>query len=836
MFGNGTNNKNKRKSYFFFGNENKPSESVHNTTKANTVTTSKPLKPKSSPTGKITANKSPLSASRNVSTAGSHSNPNLSAATKLKKPLDSTPLRNTNPFLERQETNTSSLYSLADRADPLVLPRGSTPCKDSRNPFLDSMSEPGQSQGHPARARRRPPPPLDMELVKNATQEIKLEQDHNVSELTKLSINSENTTTQESRLKSDSTIQAEPVHKPYQQHVRQRSEAEKLEDDIDAYIIQHSREQSVKLTPPRSNSYTSDKQFRITNSSSSNDNIPDLRPWTDTSGDMITPEYPLMYTPHFASAEDRNDHDIKEKPLEDDTDRNKDRFSFTTSVSEKSVRSIPNGAVNLKVQNDSPILPASTPAIKDLPPEQMHMLNDDENSIQQSEENIVLRIANNDLTKSVSNKPEEDSYDGNPSRSFTKMSTASSSSNSSSAFLSHKDDINQRDESFESDDEHRQFRVVNEDRPNFYMDGDDSMTMDNEDKQTVNTEHSSASSYNYEVAPKNTKGLKIDGQHTQDDSSSISTNPSIMNNIPTLLSSEHASLTNTPILNKEENLGSPPVKLQVNTDTPALSASLSTPSKRSLNTTITSQSLPSPKAEKMGTLVSSYVEELRLKYYKTSNFLQAPPNLPSSLKQKNNIIQPKNIRVRIRTSSKQIGIKHGKVKQKLLTLETTNEESNDLNGTKLNVDHTKEFHKLLNKENSLDGPSNSSIVKDVDFEEDFMKEIPGDEAYDSDDAMAPLREKKKNNINNNPSKISRNNTVVSYYTKKLRKNGAASGNDYAANHELPTDIPLDDYKEKQSFSSNKPERSDSTDSNDSNILDMEYSLGKGLHVANPDSD
>lgn len=76
--------------------------------------------------------------------------------------------------------------------------------------------------------------------------------------------------------------------------------------------------------------------------------------------------------------------------------------------------------------------------------------------------------------------------------------------------------------------------------------------------------------------------------------------------------------------------------------------------------------------------------------------------MPVALKQKNNLIQPKNIKVKLRTSSKQIGIKHGKVKQKLLALETRNEESD---GTatglknKINVDHTKEFHKLLGKEN-----------------------------------------------------------------------------------------------------------------------------------------
>lgn len=104
-------------------------------------------------------------------------------------------------------------------------------------------------------------------------------------------------------------------------------------------------------------------------------------------------------------------------------------------------------------------------------------------------------------------------------------------------------------------------------------------------------------------------------------------------------------------------------------------------------------------------------------------------------------------------------------------------------------------------------------------------------AYDSDDVMAPLREKK---TDANAKNISRSNTVVSYYTKK--QNRLRSGTvdiDYLSNRELPTGISISDYKENDMMD---PQRSSSINSEKSDLTNLNFSFGTSLHVANPDSD
>ncbi|CCH62337.1 hypothetical protein TBLA_0H00440 [Henningerozyma blattae CBS 6284] len=203
-------------------------------------------------------------------------------------------------------------------------------------------------------------------------------------------------------------------------------------------------------------------------------------------------------------------------------------------------------------------------------------------------------------------------------------------------------------------------------------------------------------------------------------------------------------------------------------------------------------------------LVSSYIEEIRLKYLPTTNFLNTPPNLPITLKSKNQLLRTKqNIKVKIRTSSKQIGIKHGAAKPKLLALETMNEEfsdkaghgsinirTNNIGSRKKNINHTKEFHELMNKQKNI---RQDDIIEDEEEdEEEYLNYIPGDDAYDSDDMMAPLRKKSQNGKDSdnksgkNSKSIDRNNTVLSYYTRKQRKLLGENINDESKGHALPS--------------------------------------------------
>ncbi|CAR23507.1 uncharacterized protein KLTH0E10758g [Lachancea thermotolerans CBS 6340] len=264
--------------------------------------------------------------------------------------------------------------------------------------------------------------------------------------------------------------------------------------------------------------------------------------------------------------------------------------------------------------------------------------------------------------------------------------------------------------------------------------------------------------------------------------------------------------------------------------------------------------------EKSVRLVSSYVEELRLKYFPTSNTLQPPPDLPFSLKTKNNLEQPQNIKVRIRTSSRQIGIKHGKAKQKLLSLETAKEEDSSVHGGLLadddqqistKVDHTREFRNLLGKNNGE--PNQQGHVgasSESDDEELYLQNIPGDEAYDSDDVMAPLREKRGHsgitfdedaqatglNSGNN-GRVGRSDTVTSYFTRKTnRRRTGTLDMDY---NYIP---PIKNPSETEGALSRQYAEHNSDDGSSDDALSVQTSnsayykhvYNGGLHITNKD--
>lgn len=352
------------------------------------------------------------------------------------------------------------------------------------------------------------------------------------------------------------------------------------------------------------------------------------------------------------------------------------------------------------------------------------------------------------------------------------------------------------------------FRIANEDHPTFYIKDDNSIidndtsTMQSTETEIDKSQISNDSTYE--------KGVDMGVVDSQDilppDLSTFTSNESSLNG-PAPQRTLNNSPDNTTLTSGEKSL-------------------------RSVQS-MSGNSMKS--AERTSKLVSGYVEELRLKYFQTSNFLQAPPNLPLALKQKNNLIKPKNIKVKIRTNTKQVGIKHGKVKQKLLSFETSTADNKDLSLKKEKnnaaVDHTKEFHNFFNREGSQAGGSKAEDNV-FDSDSDYMADIPGDEAYDSDDILAPLREKKGSH-----NTVSRNSTVVSYYTRSKNRMRESDG----ALPGLPTNVSIDKYKTKEVGSRTSSikggrTRSDSMASVSTQLLTSKVSGSVGLHVANPDSD
>ncbi|SCU86969.1 LAME_0D08284g1_1 [Lachancea meyersii CBS 8951] len=389
-------------------------------------------------------------------------------------------------------------------------------------------------------------------------------------------------------------------------------------------------------------------------------------------------------------------------------------------------------------------------------------------------------------------------------------------------------------------DKPRQFRVVNEHRPNFTLNDGSSTTTDNE---------------SFVFAPADA-ALRV---HDAD-----IVHPPVISSLPPIASSslpydqeledeQTSSSSPAPVLKDLSPISGPESDFTIQAQYPEA------------QDTAKSHSPHRSGTDKSVKLVSSYVEELRLKYFPTSNSLQPPPNLPFVLKTKNSLEQPQNIKVRIRTSSKQIGIKHGKAKQKLLSLETAKEEDEEAStGVKprgknssisTEVDHTREFHDLLNKSASginllAGGNLDDSGGHENDYNEKsddlYLQNIPGDEAYDSDDVMAPLRERSDQNVGlrfvagfdegsnqtgSTKGRVGRSDTVTSYFTRK-NNNRARSGTLDADYHYKASRTEYDcSFKDQKSAEDSSD---DEISVQTSNSAYLQSTFNGGLRVTNQD--
>ena len=212
-------------------------------------------------------------------------------------------------------------------------------------------------------------------------------------------------------------------------------------------------------------------------------------------------------------------------------------------------------------------------------------------------------------------------------------------------------DVHSKNESFlltgQDEQGKRNFRIVNEEKPNFYF---NDSTTDEDNNSKINNEFNSTNNL---MARSITSSLnEVNVYQNQNQNQSLSSDVNLLSNQP---STEESG----------NSLISPDELKSVNNEI----------EDAVMGKTSSTNSIEKPATlDKNVRLISSYVEELRLLYYPTSNSLQLPPDLPYALKNKNALEQPQNIKVTIRTSTRQVGIKHGKAKQKLLSLETTKEE------------------------------------------------------------------------------------------------------------------------------------------------------------------
>ena len=720
---------------------------------------------------------------------------------RSKKPLEMQPLRNRNPFIEEVDHHGDKEVPRADSSSNALTGSDIKPLRRmSTNPFL--IDEKMTNMPKTAPRMRRPPPPVDMDAVKVFAHTAPLD-------ITTSSSTAQVSSTDET-LKSASLspirTPVPPVENLLNQHRRQRSEAEKLVDDLDDYIKQH--EKRITSHSPEEVDHEGDHE-------------------EDVSANMdseVSLESPfLSVDPLSMVASDRESRLEHRAARKSDlgSEFETDAFSFTDSLNGKSVNSIQQVAMS-EVNGAAPIL-------------------------------VKLGYTNSNATQSDSNENYESAnqqaHHNRPRIENIREITSHGESPKAEQDQFNDNDNDSYSSQVESEEPRRTFRVVNEDRPHFYFQtAGDTTTSTNassttEDdapesncestNQNENEDRLSVYSSSNHKYPQDSSG---EDRHSGRERSSI--NKFMGRNSPT--SSEDfnrvGSLLEGGALKIEEAGDAAPLL-----DTPTV---LRNPSIRSSDSTTTTTS-GSSRPDKTVRLVSSYVEELRLKYYKTSNFLAAPPNLPVTLKQKNNLIQPKNIKVRIRTSSKQIGIKHGGAKQKLLSLETANEDSREgINGAKfqssknrIDVDHTKEFHDLLNN-GGMGKRSNSTNDRKTshgsnDDPEKYMNEIPGDDAYDSDDAMAPLREKGGARSLRGPT---RSNTVVSYYTKNQNRfRSGTLDNGYAYLQDLPANINIKDYEDNVSVANSAIEESIISDDSSSLEQTFSYNRGPGLHLANPDT-
>ncbi|SJM83963.1 uncharacterized protein ZBIST_1376 [Zygosaccharomyces bailii] len=768
--------------------------------------------------------------------------------------------------------------------------QSSSPKKDSKDPskqFLtkDYSHDGARDETPSAKDRklsvgRRPPPPVELSVIKSSIKILpqNIQEESDTIKADEESVTALNYVEREVpllTLKStpelkqiEEAVETEEASNP-RQHRRQRSEAEKLVDDLDDFIKEHSEVHDSPPSPGREIQEELDRRLALQNvldtefidrlDFNSDDAIdspltfvgplklPDVSapapPATTNAAILETsltssPQLPapsstplLNIAPasvyggqHLASLEKKSGTSVI-------CDEQNDTFSFTNSLNDDSVKSVQQVALS-ETAGAAPIV------------SNLSCHNSVDFSVRPSE--IVHPSQKGLDTPPLMNKGSLQSTDTDSTKCTTNpffqksqfvdldLNALAKTTDSEEAISKvFDDDIKADSLTTEEHPPRRKFRVVNEDRPTFYMNGlDDSIPQFSKDKDAYYFDDTATHSSLRSHESASSKGFSASGSEKSipytcgfNNQSTESTSPSagMRSAFASLDSVSENEIAKNMVNSSKTKEGTIPAA-QI-----SLSNHQSVRSVRSNNSSTTVSS-NSPKPDKTVRLVSSYVEELRLKYDRTSNFLQAPPNLPVTLKQKNNLIQPKNIKVKIRTSSKQIGIKHGRAKQKLLTLETAEEDGDGSmkilsHKNKINVDHTKEFHNLLHSRGS---PSKrieqeKSPSKSKNDEEEFLNDIPGDDAYDSDDAMAPLREKR----HTTDTIVTRNSTVKSYFTKQQEK--LQSVNEGAQLNKLPTNINIQDYLD------NEPKiRKKSTHSGDSG-LEAVYSYGQGLRVANPDS-
>lgn len=608
--------------------------------------------------------------------------------------------------------------------------------------------------------RRRPPPPVD---ISNFRRPLKSEP--SVSTVTSTGMETGTiSSTSPAEVKSGKSPQQSfttPEVRDLEQqmdeqnfqpgHQRQRSEVEQLVDHLDDFINQSSAD--VENTP----GYSDGGEIPLRQLDTKVDTVSDAE-----SAKNITPLYGRS-----EATEDISESDVNYSDGEPSMD---EMFSFNESINKKNAITDLQQSTAASSLSDVGGIPTSSRFV---------VTNADQTSGSESEENYA------DLHEY------EAGYDQMPEPEQEHGSTD-------------EDDLYQMIGG--SEYERRNFRVVNEEKPNFYF--NDSTSED--DNSYMNTDTNSITA-------------------------SLARRSS--------LSSSKKGAASSLLSNTESRQSSALEAKSIDNDT--INTTPSSEFKKSL----TKGSIP----DKNVRLISSYIEELRLLYFPTSNSLQLPPDLPYALKNKNTLEQPQNIKVTIRTSTRQVGIKHGKAKQKLLSLETTKEEeeeeeNNSTTGLKFNtestkVDHTKEFHTLFNKDEKIS-----------EADQDILDDIPGDEAYDSDDLMAPLRENPKQRIHDEVSqtRLKRSDTVSSYFTRNAGR--MRSGTlDVTYSPQLPLDLrkynlieesqkpctPAVHEKGDTNPKSHKSSISNADDDYELDVADFGYyrgTAGTGLHITNPDSE
>lgn len=798
MFGGGAG-KLKRKSFFLFG-DSKSSNSdgkKGNESPVHVGTPSSTFKVKGKESSSAPSNRKEKSLNKSASVPNANGTDGETARVKqvnkpikaVSNPLGKEPLWNSNPFLNDDNLNIGSgrrpeniRLSSTDSARRL---RENNPFRLEEDPNAISNELIDVKMPSKARFSRPPPPPVNEDELANAKRISSIPVPSDMVQA--------NHETEDLRDLSQKMNEVQ-INTNITGHKRQKSEAEKLVDDIDSYMNNQS------LSPES----IDEKAL-----SPSQDILPPIlgidseRIDTNSILDSLYSNVPpLTVEPNTEKDDD----------MRSEEEKSYSNFSFVPDVEDDDSKS---GLESLESDRHegSPV-----------------MLQDD--------------VSNEDILRVV-----------NANSSYHSSSTSSSISSSSSVAglncsYSSVAEVNNEVKSFESShynsetliqqqttasNEARTLRVVNEDRPSFYLQA----TNTNDDDTTT-------------VSSASFGPLKpLQNNYSEIDSKDVT--PNIFSNMSTIPNADTSTSTETSSANM-----STPKAYKSTTSTPlgtisAASESFTTPtnlhnekeaqvdtesgisarSSMDKNSGI-STNIISPRSENNFRLVSSYLEEIRLKYNPTSNFLEPPPNLPISIKQKNNLIQPKNIRVKLRTNAKQIGIKHGRVKQKLLTLETANENTTDTKRSSSSfpntptgsvIDHTKEFRNLLHKNTDKDVDQSSETGS-----EDYLDEIPGDEAYDSDDAMAPLREKKSRTATTDNT-VTRSNTVVSYYTRKKNKLGTGYNEEEASEHALPSKLSMLDYANAETKA--KRGRSESRASQLSAKTERDFMFRGPLHIANP---